>query len=115
MTVGISFKTMVLRALERKIKSKLTQFLQDIYNNTPRDTGYLAGNWQISTLPDTSTVSIRGVDEVLAGIKSLDFTNNLPVIYIYNNCPYVGYVEHGTIHMTGYFMLQRAIATNFSN
>lgn len=111
--MNASFQKMVMAGCEAKIKVKLRKFLTDVYHNTPKSTGLLAGNWQISQVHSTWPVSIRPVDQVLAGISHLNFSSHFPEIFIFNNVPYVGYVENGTRYMTGYHMLQQAIAANF--
>ena len=96
----------------KTVRSKLVMdALRKLTEYTPRDTGYLAMNWQVSMgAPVVGTIGVRGkkknahprpIGKVPADAPAFS------VVYITNNVEYAEYVENGTPRMRAHKMLER--------
>lgn len=94
---------------ERRVAEEL---LHNLYSLSPKRTGALASNYSISvnsnvgasfdpnkTSPDFTVPSFTVKDQ----------------IYIINNCPYINYVNYGTIHQVPQNFIERSITVTKLN
>lgn len=76
------------------------EILRRVVFLTPVDTGRARGNWQL-TIAQPATEQIPVVkgstpDPVSAGANTLGRLNELDIVYISNNVPYIGFLERGS-------------------
>lgn len=82
----------------RKVRASAVQVLRRVIKRTPRDTGMLKGNWQVSvnTPASGTTEELRGENiTIAAGTREISKAKAGDDIYIVNNLPYAQAIEGG--------------------
>ena len=89
--------------IEDVVRAVVFELLKMIVVRTPVDTGRAAGSWMVRggeiddfVLPESTHLShADAVAEVMARVKSVDFSNPAQMWWIYNNLPYIASLEYG--------------------
>jgi len=110
--------------LQKKVALEL---LRQVVFRTPVDTGRARGNWQtcvgqageaeviLVPLPDhtpydaSPPIDVAGADALTAGMNALKSLGNWQTVFIFNNVPYIIYLEDGTSRQAPWGMLRLSL------
>lgn len=90
---------------ERRIASQL---LHNLYTFSPKRTGALASNYCISINSSIGEQFDR--NKITPSFTIPNFNIN-DQVYIVNNCPYINFVNYGTIYQLPQNFIERSIST----